>query len=87
MKEFSIYEDLQGDKLKDLLLFVTGISDKMSLARYYKRKLTQEQFNQIQNEYKVFIHEEDKRRRLYYKENGCLLGYVFIVFYIKPSKQ
>lgn len=69
MKKFSINEDLQGDKLKDLLLFVTGISDKMSLARYYKGKLTQEQFNQIQKEYKAFIHEEDKSRRLYYKEN------------------
>jgi protein-arginine kinase activator protein McsA len=69
MKSVCIIDDLEGEKLKELLLFVIGKSNKMSLERVYRGKLTDEEFNQMQVQYKEFIFDEDKKRRLYYKEN------------------
>lgn len=69
MKNININKNLQGQKLKELLLFAGRRSNKMSLARYYDGNLTKEEFNQIQMEYKASIFEEDKKRRLRYKEN------------------
>lgn len=69
MKKVMIHENLQGEKLKELLSFVAKKSNKMSLARYYEGKLTQEEFNKMQTEYKALILEEDKRNRVNYNEN------------------
>ncbi|SDH43350.1 hypothetical protein [Desulfosporosinus hippei] len=69
MKKFDVYQNIEGNNLKQLLLFVGKYSNKMSFARYYEGKLTEEEFNQLQMEYKESILEEDKKNRLHYKEN------------------
>jgi len=73
LKRVYIHENLNGMKLTELISFAGKISNIMSLARYYSGKLTEEQFNQIQLEYKSLILEEDKKRRKDYHENinGC----------------
>ncbi|MBZ9624779.1 hypothetical protein G9F71_018180 [Clostridium sp. FP2] len=69
MKNVFINEDLQGKELNELLLFVGGKINKLSLSRYYFGKLTQEEFNQMQSEDKPLILAQDKQRRLDYIEN------------------
>lgn len=64
-----INKDLEGKELKDLLLFVSNISNKMSLARYYNGKNTLEEFNEMQKEYKKYILDEYELRCYNYKEN------------------
>jgi len=69
MKKVLINENLLGTKLNQLLLYVAKKSNKMSLARYYKGKLTKEEFGLMQTEYKELILKEDKESRICYKDN------------------
>ena len=69
MKKVFINEDLHGKELNELLLFVGRKINKLSLARYYYGKLTQEEFNQMQLEDKSLILAEHKQIRLDYNEN------------------
>lgn len=73
MKRVYIHENLEGMKLTELISFAGKISNIISFARYYNGKLTEEEFNRIQLEYKSLILEEDKIRRRDYHENinGC----------------
>jgi hypothetical protein len=60
-----IHEEVKGSQLKDLLIYVSKISNIISLAREFNGELTNKEFNEIQNEYKMHILEEDKKRQLY----------------------
>jgi hypothetical protein len=69
MKKVFINENLNGNELNELLLFVGRKSNKLSLSRSYLGKLTQEEFNQMQLEDKSLILAEHKQSRLDYNEN------------------
>ncbi|MCB2358747.1 hypothetical protein [Clostridium estertheticum] len=69
MKKVFINENLNGNELNELLLFVGRKSNKLSLSRSHLGKLTQEEFNQMQLEDKSLILAEHKQSRLDYNEN------------------
>lgn len=78
LKEIYIIEDLQGNKLKDLLSFAESRSDKMSISRfYYQGKLTIEEFNQMQAEFKESLIECDRQNRIYYINNNNMVKDIF----------
>lgn len=69
MIHVSIRKNIRGQKLKDLLSFACRNSDKISIAKYYHGNLTLQEFDQIQDEFKRVILENDKENRLNYQEN------------------
>lgn len=69
MKKIFINENLNGNELNKLLLFIGRKSNRLSLSRGYFGKLTQEEFNEMQLEDRSLILAEHKQRRLDYNEN------------------
>lgn len=69
MNRVNIEENLKGKKLRDFMLFAKEISDKISVCRYYNGMLSSDEFNQIQEEYKRMIIEEDKDYRIKFIDN------------------
>jgi hypothetical protein len=64
-----INENLSESKVRKLFEFAANISNTVSLARYYYGRFSRMEFDAIQNEYKDLILEEDRTRRLHYRND------------------
>jgi hypothetical protein len=69
MKFVSIDKNLKGENLNTFLEFLGKHGTKMSITRYYRGKLTKDDFDQVQKEYSEYIYQEHTRRYSAYKDN------------------
>ena len=65
-----IHENITENTVRKLFHFTKGISNTISLARYYHGQFSKEEEEAIQNEYRDNILKEDRERRLRYADSA-----------------